>query len=131
MQPSRRQWRGRYGPATLRPFAVSLAAARHRLPAQMGGRCLELAPALLQVSRGRGRPAQTGDSAECWPRSPPRRWAWPGQYDDGRDGLQHEQRESALRHPRGGAALPKPLCPRPYLWLLLQRFRRRRRPKPS
>ena len=28
------------------------------------------------------------------------------------------------------AASPKPLCPRPYLWLLLQRLRRRRRPKP-
>ncbi|XBJ17745.1 hypothetical protein VPH35_009081 [Triticum aestivum] len=69
--------RGRYGPATLRPLAVSLAAVRRRLPVQMGGRRLELAPALLQVSSGRGRPAQTGDGAECWPRSPPRRWAWP------------------------------------------------------
>jgi len=29
------------------------------------------------------------------------------------------------------AASPKPLCPRPYLWLLLQRLRRRRRLKPS
>ena len=29
------------------------------------------------------------------------------------------------------AASPKPLCPRSYLWLLLQRLRRRRRPKPS
>uniref|UniRef100_A0A8R7RFJ7 Uncharacterized protein n=1 Tax=Triticum urartu TaxID=4572 RepID=A0A8R7RFJ7_TRIUA len=70
MQPSRLQRVRSLRPGYLAPSHVSLAAARRRLPAQMGGRRLELAPAQLQVSRGRGRPAYTGDGAECWPRSP-------------------------------------------------------------